>query len=85
MKAHRLRPDPIKADPEVREADLDAGERAEVTAEEVKSDFVLTTIGKEIFETLDHALAIGKMVVIDGAKGFRAYSEASRNRDSDCQ
>ena len=30
----------------------------------VKSDFVVTTIGKAIFETLDHALAIGKMVVI---------------------
>src|SRR5216684_593141 len=35
----------------------------------VKSDFVLTTIGKEIFETLDHALAIGKMVVIEGESG----------------
>ncbi len=36
----------------------------------VKSDFVLTTIGKEIFETLDHALAIGKMVVIQGESGI---------------
>ena len=35
----------------------------------VKSDFVLTTIGKEIFDTLDHALAIGKMVVIEGESG----------------
>ncbi len=35
----------------------------------VKSDFVLTTIGKEVFETLDHALAIGKMVVIEGESG----------------
>src|SRR6266853_685547 len=34
-----------------------------------KSDFVLTTIGKEVFETLDHALAIGKMVVIEGESG----------------
>src|SRR5260370_156844 len=29
---------------------------------QIKSDFVLTTIGKEVFETLDHALEIGKMV-----------------------
>jgi len=36
----------------------------------VKSDFVLTTIGREIFETLDHALAIGKMVVIEGESGI---------------
>ena len=35
----------------------------------IKSDFVLTTIGKEIFETLDHALGIGKMVVIEGESG----------------
>jgi hypothetical protein len=35
----------------------------------IKSDFVLTMIGKEIFETLDHALAIGKMVVIEGESG----------------
>lgn len=26
----------------------------------------LRAIGKEVFETLDHALAIGKMVVIEG-------------------
>jgi hypothetical protein len=36
----------------------------------VQSDFVLTTIGREIFETLDHALAIGKMVVIEGESGI---------------
>jgi hypothetical protein len=35
----------------------------------IKSKFVLTTIAKEIFETLDHALAIGKMVVIEGESG----------------
>ena len=35
----------------------------------VKEEFVLTTIGKEIFETLDHALGIGKMVVIEGESG----------------
>ena len=35
----------------------------------IKSDFVLTTIGKEVFETLDHALDIGKMVVIEGESG----------------
>ncbi|HEU5246947.1 MAG TPA: AAA family ATPase [Candidatus Udaeobacter sp.] len=35
----------------------------------VRSEFVLTTIGKEVFETLDHALAIGKMVVIEGESG----------------
>lgn len=35
----------------------------------VQSDFVLTTIGREIFETLDHALGIGKMVVVEGESG----------------
>lgn len=35
----------------------------------IKSDFVITTIGREVFETLDHALAIGKMVVIEGESG----------------
>jgi hypothetical protein len=35
----------------------------------IKSDFVLTTIGREVFETLDHALGIGKMVVIEGESG----------------
>jgi hypothetical protein len=36
---------------------------------EVRSEFVLTTIGKEVFETLDYALGIGKMVVIEGESG----------------
>lgn len=36
---------------------------------EAKSEFVFTTIGREVFETLDHALAIGKMVVIEGESG----------------
>jgi hypothetical protein len=36
---------------------------------EAKTDFVLTTIGKEVFETLDHCLDIGKMVVIEGQSG----------------
>jgi hypothetical protein len=36
---------------------------------QIKLDFVLTTIGKEVFDTLDHALAIGKMVVIEGESG----------------
>ena len=35
----------------------------------IRSGFVLTTIGKEIFDTLDHALGIGKMVVIEGEPG----------------
>jgi hypothetical protein len=35
----------------------------------IHANFVLTTIGKEIFETLDYALAIGKMVVIEGESG----------------
>ena len=35
----------------------------------VRSEFILTTIGKEIFETLDYALAIKKMVVIEGESG----------------
>jgi hypothetical protein len=35
----------------------------------IKSDFVQTTIAQEVFETLDHALAIGKMVVIEGESG----------------
>src|SRR5260370_14900811 len=38
-------------------------------ATNIKLDFVLTTIGKEVFETLDYALAIEKMVVIEGASG----------------
>jgi hypothetical protein len=36
----------------------------------VKSEFVLTTIGKEIFETLHHAFQIRKMVVIEGESGI---------------
>ncbi len=36
---------------------------------EIGSNFVLTTIAQEVFETLDHALAIGKMVVIEGQSG----------------
>jgi hypothetical protein len=36
---------------------------------EILSDFVLTAVAKEVFETLDHALAIGKMVVIEGESG----------------
>jgi hypothetical protein len=35
----------------------------------IKLNFVLTTIGAEVFETLDHALAIAKMVVIEGESG----------------
>lgn len=35
----------------------------------IRSDLVLTTIAREIFETLDHALAIGKMVVVEGESG----------------
>ena len=37
---------------------------------DIKSGFVLTTIGRPIFETLDHALSIGKMVVIEGESGI---------------
>src|SRR6266849_4792326 len=36
---------------------------------EIRSNFVLTTIAQEVFETLDHSLAIGKMVVIEGQSG----------------
>jgi AAA domain-containing protein len=35
----------------------------------VRKEFVQTTIGKEIFQTLDHGLGIGKMVVIEGDSG----------------
>ena len=35
----------------------------------VQKEFVLTTIGKEIHETLDHARATGHMVVIEGESG----------------
>jgi hypothetical protein len=37
--------------------------------ERVNSEFVFTSIGREIFETLDHALSTGKMVVIEGESG----------------
>src|SRR5216684_1769015 len=43
----------------------------------VQSDFVLTTIGKEIFETLDHAVAIGKMVVVEGESGIGKTTAAA--------
>jgi hypothetical protein len=35
-----------------------------------KADFVVTSIGREIFATLDHALASAKMVVIEGNSGI---------------
>jgi hypothetical protein len=35
----------------------------------VNSEFIFTSSGREIFETLDHALATGKMVVIEGESG----------------
>jgi hypothetical protein len=35
----------------------------------VNSEFIFTSIGRETFETLDHALATGKMVVIEGESG----------------
>jgi len=35
----------------------------------VNSEFIFTSMGREIFETLDHALATGKMVVIEGESG----------------
>lgn len=35
----------------------------------IKSEFIFTTIACEIFETLDHALATAKMVVIEGESG----------------
>ena len=35
-----------------------------------KANFVMTSIGREVFETLDHALAMGKMVVIEGNSGI---------------
>ena len=34
-----------------------------------RSNFVETSIGKEVREGLDHALAVGKMIVIEGASG----------------
>jgi len=35
-----------------------------------KADFVMTSIGREVFDTLDHALAIGSMVVLEGNSGI---------------
>jgi len=35
-----------------------------------KADFVMTSIGREVFDTLDHALAIRKMVVVEGNSGI---------------
>jgi hypothetical protein len=35
----------------------------------INADFVRTSIGQEIFATLDHALAIQKMIVIEGDSG----------------
>ncbi len=35
----------------------------------VKSAFVMTTIAADVFETLDHALAIRKMTIIEGLSG----------------
>lgn len=36
---------------------------------QVRSNFVFTTVGREVFATLDHGLAIGKMVVLEGESG----------------
>jgi hypothetical protein len=35
-----------------------------------KEDFIMTSIGQEVFDSLDHALAIRKMVVIEGNSGI---------------
>jgi hypothetical protein len=35
-----------------------------------KANFVMTSIGREIFDTLDHALASGNMVVLEGNSGI---------------
>jgi ABC-type glutathione transport system ATPase component len=61
-------PDSVSVSPCSKLADAlrDLQDRYEA---KIKSDFVLTTIGKEVFETLDHALDIGKMVVIEGESG----------------
>jgi hypothetical protein len=56
----------IRSHLEIGDALLDYQDRYEAG---IKSNFVLTTIGAEVFETLDHALAIGKMVVIEGEPG----------------
>jgi hypothetical protein len=52
--------------PELADVLRDFQDRYEAKA---KSDLVLTTITKEVFETLDHALDIRKMVVIEGESG----------------
>jgi energy-coupling factor transporter ATP-binding protein EcfA2 len=62
----RFSDDKTSSSPEVAEVLRDFQDRYEA---KVKSDFVLTTIGKEVFETLDHTLAVGKMVVIEGESG----------------
>jgi len=62
----RFSDDKTSSSPEVADALRDFQDQYEV---EVRSGFVLTTIGKEVFETLDHALAIGKMVVVEGESG----------------
>ena len=36
---------------------------------DVRSNFVCTTIARQIFETFDYALSIGKMVVVEGESG----------------
>jgi hypothetical protein len=63
----RFSDDKTSSSPELADVLRDFQERYEAKA---KSDFVLTTIAKEIFETLDHALDIGKMVVIEGESGI---------------
>ena len=35
-----------------------------------KADLVMTSIGREVFDTLDHALAMGNMVVLEGNSGI---------------
>jgi hypothetical protein len=56
----------IRSQLEIVAALLDYQDRYEAG---IKSNFVLTTIGAEVCETLDHALGIGKMVVIEGESG----------------
>ena len=57
---------PVASDTEMADALRELQDRYEGN---VRSEFVLTTIAKEVFETLDHALAIGKMVLIEGESG----------------
>jgi energy-coupling factor transporter ATP-binding protein EcfA2 len=56
----------VPSDTEIADALREFQDRYE---RNVSSNFVLTTIAKEVFETLDHALATGKMVVIEGESG----------------